>query len=75
MRVKKVVSVDDLGIQNHMRSYKCNLENDGSPDSKKFFMFRFFDDELSFDTEELVGKTEEECHNLFLERDKAYLQS
>ena len=38
-------------------------------------LFSFYDDEIQISPDELIGKTKEECFNLFLEKDKAYLNS
>lgn len=36
---------------------------------------RWYDDELTFTTEEFVGLTRQGVNNLFLEKDRIYLQS
>lgn len=38
-------------------------------------LFDYFDDELSFRTDEFIGLTEQEARDLFRRKDIAYLQS
>lgn len=44
-------------------------------DGEEKFVFPWFDDELSFRPEELIGKTIEEARDLKQAKDIAYLQS
>ena len=37
-------------------------------------IFSYFDDEISFSEKELIGLTQEEAHDLFHEKDLAYLR-
>lgn len=67
---RKVIKVQDMGIQNSKRIYICILA--GWEDC---FIFDFYDDELHFTEAELIGKTRDECWELFGKKDKAYLQS
>ncbi|MFH1405445.1 MAG: hypothetical protein ABIH21_05140 [Patescibacteria group bacterium] len=46
---------------------------EGDEDEK--LLFEFFDDELSFAANEFVGKTGQQCLDLFHKKDVAYLQS
>lgn len=38
-------------------------------------LFSFYPDEVSFCTRELIGLTEEEAHDLFQRKDRAYLRA
>ena len=38
-------------------------------------LFKYFNDELSFDESEFIGLTEDEAHDLFHKKDVAYLRS
>jgi len=44
-------------------------------DGTRKFVLGFYDDELRFRKEEVIGLTQEEVDDLFLRKDKAYLQS
>lgn len=44
-------------------------------DGKSITLFRYFDDELRFTPSEFIGLTEDESHDLFHEKDIAYLRS
>ena len=52
------------------RKFLCVLEG-----WKDCFIFYYFDDELSFTTEELIGLTEGEVWELKSKKDRAYFQS
>ena len=64
-----VMLVKDKGIVNYKRTFECTL-SDGAT-----FIFDFFDDEIHFQTRELIGLTKEGCWDLFSKRDIAYLRS
>jgi hypothetical protein len=52
----------------------CRVEVDTNI-NKKVHIFSYYTDELSFNETELVGKTVQDCVNLFSSKDIAYLQS
>lgn len=65
----KVKTVDDKGIVNYERTFVCNLD-DGTN-----FTFKFFQDEIWVEPQELVGKTERQCWAVKQSRDVDYLRS
>jgi len=67
--VSIVVDVDDRGRPKGERVFACSM-CDGTE-----FLFKFFDDELSFTKDELIGKTQEEVWELKREKDVIYLQT
>jgi hypothetical protein len=44
-------------------------------DGSEKMLFSFYPDEISFGTQEFVGLTEQEAHDLFRKKDVAYLRS
>jgi hypothetical protein len=48
---------------------------DLSDGRKQIKLFSYYHDEISFDKDELLGKTEQEAHALFHQKDVAYLQT
>jgi len=66
----KVIKVIDKGVKEYKRRFVCICEGWDS-----CFMFSFYDDELSFTEDELVGLTETEVYDLFCKKDREYLQS
>lgn len=70
---EKIIKVLDAGVIEHKRTFVCfRHASMGEVDS---FLFRFYDDELSFVPDELVGKTEDQAFDLFCQRDRDYLRS
>lgn len=47
----------------------------GTIEGKEVELFRYYPDELYFDSDYLVGMTKEEAVQIFLRMDKEYLQS
>lgn len=69
MRIDKVTFLDSINRYGNKEAQA--VMDDGST----VFVFSWFDDELTFTEDELVGLTIEEARDLKQKRDIAYLQS
>lgn len=58
---------------NHAYMAKVMVVYDGSETEDR--LFEYFDDELTFKSDEFVGLTEQEARDLYRRKDIAYLQS
>ncbi len=47
----------------------------GMVNGREEYLFSFYCDEIQFSPEEMIGKTPQQCRDLFHKRDIAYLQS
>lgn len=59
-----------LGMGDQMPSVQATLS-----DGQVKTLFSYYPDELTFTREEFIGKTEEEAHQLFQQKDRDFLRS
>ena len=69
MRIVKIVE-RKINERNLMLDVFAEME-DGSVQK----VVSYYDDEISFTDEELIGLTKDECRDLYFQKDKEYLQS